>query len=93
MKLRYTSRARNDVEIAFAWYEEQRYGLGLEFLDCLEAAIETIIQMPELYARHHANFRRALVRRFPFSVFYTLEKEEIIVHAVFDTRQDPAKLP
>ena len=66
MKLRYTSRARDDVEIAFAWYEDQRYGLGLEFLDCVEAAIETIIQIPELYARHHANFRRALVRRFPF---------------------------
>ncbi len=93
MKLRYTSRARNDIEIAFAWYEEQRYGLGLEFLDCAEAAIETIIQMPKLYGRHHANFRRVLVRRFPFSIFYTLEKEEIIVHAVFDNRQDPKRLP
>ena len=93
MKLRYTSRSRNDVEIAFAWYEEQRYGLGLEFLDCVEAAIETIIQMPKLYARHHTNFRRALVRRFPFSIFYTLGKEEIIIHAVFDNRQDPERLP
>jgi len=94
MKLKYTGHAKADIEIAFTWYEEQRYGLGLEFLDCVQAAIETILQMPELYAIHHASFRRALVRRFPFSIFYTIEQEnEIIVHAVFDNRQDPARLP
>lgn len=31
MKLRYTDRAKNDVELAFAWYERQRRGLGFEF--------------------------------------------------------------
>ncbi len=93
MKLRYTDHARDDLEIALAWYEEQRHGLGLEFLDCVEAAIETILQMPKLYAKHHAEFRRVLIRRFPFSIFYTLEQDEIIVHAVFDNRQDPARLP
>ena len=76
MRLRYTDRARDDLEVAFAWYEKQRYGLGFEFLDCVEAAIETIIQMPKLYAKHHADFRRTLVRRFPFSIFYTLEKTQ-----------------
>ncbi len=86
MKLRYTDRAGEDLELAFIWYEDQRYGLGFEFLDCVEAAIETISRMPELYARHHADFRRTLVRRFPFSIFYTLEKEEIVVHAIFDNR-------
>ncbi|MFZ2631274.1 MAG: type II toxin-antitoxin system RelE/ParE family toxin [Desulfosalsimonadaceae bacterium] len=93
MELRYTDRALADLEIAFQWYETQRRRLGFEFLDCVEASIETIQQMPELYARHHENFRRALVRRFPFSVFYTIEDKEIVVHAIFDNRQDPEKLP
>ena len=93
MNLRYTDNAREDLKIAFSWYEEQRHGLGLDFLDCVEATIETIVQMPKLYAIHHKIFRRALVRRFPFSVFYTIEDETIIVHAVFDNRQDPARLP
>ncbi len=93
MKLRYTAWAKDDLDIAFAWYEGQRHGLGFEFLDCVEAAIETIIQMPKLYTKHHDNFRRALARRFPFSIFYTIEKKEIIVHAIFDNRQDPARLP
>jgi len=37
MKLRYTERAKGDVESAFVWYERQRRGLGFEFLDCVEA--------------------------------------------------------
>lgn len=93
MRLRYTDRAINDLEIAFQWYEAQRRRLGFEFLDCVEASIETIQQMPDLYAIHHEHFRRALVRRFPFAVFYTIEDKEIVVHAIFDNRQDPEKLP
>ena len=34
MILRYTDRSKDDVELAFAWYEKQRRGLGFEFLDC-----------------------------------------------------------
>jgi len=93
MKLRYTDNALKEIEIAFTWYESQRIGLGFEFLDCVEAAVETIIQMPKLYAEYHRHFRRSLIRRFPFSIFYTIETDEIIVHAVFDNRQDPARLP
>ncbi len=70
MRIRYTSRAGNDLDIAFEWYEGQRRGLGFDFLDCVEVTIETIQQMPKLYAEHHEHFRRALVRRFPFSIFY-----------------------
>jgi len=93
MKLRYTGKAKDDLEIAFGWYEEQRLGLGFEFLDCVEAMIETIQEFPKLYAMHHDRFRRALVRRFPFSIFYTIEEKDIIVHAIFDNRQDPVRLP
>ncbi len=28
--------AEADLAAAFCWYEEQRSGLGLEFLDCVE---------------------------------------------------------
>jgi len=48
MNLRYTDRSIDDLEIAFQWYETQRRRLGFEFLDCVEASIETIQKMPEL---------------------------------------------
>jgi len=52
MRLRYATRAKDDLHIAFEWYEEQRRGLGFEFLDCVEASIETIQQMPKLFAKN-----------------------------------------
>ena len=93
MKLRYTDRAKDDVELAFAWYERQRRGLGFEFLDCVEIAVKTIIENSEMYRIHYLKFRGCVVRRFPFSVFYTVEEKEIVVHSVFDNRQDPEKRP
>ena len=93
MKVSYTDTARADLETAFLWYEKQRHELGHEFLDCVELAIENILQMPKSYAVHHESFHRALIDRFPFAIFYTIEDDEIIIHAVFDTRQDPQKLP
>ncbi len=93
MKLRYTDRARDDVELAFAWYERQRRGLGFEFLDCVEVAVKSILENPEMYRQHYSNFRGYVIRRFPFSIFYTIENTDIIVHSVFDNRQDPEKRP
>lgn len=58
MKLRYTDRSLDDLEIAFQWYETQRRRLGFEFLDCVEASIETIQSMPELFAIHYEHFER-----------------------------------
>ena len=35
MNLRYTDRAKDDLELAFVWYERNRRGLGFEFLETL----------------------------------------------------------
>jgi toxin ParE1/3/4 len=93
MKMRYTERSKEDLDIAMAWYEKQRRGLGFEFLDCVEVAIKSIAQSPELYRKYYSQFRGCLVRRFPFIIFYSIEGDEIIVHSVFDSRQDPQKRP
>jgi plasmid stabilization system protein ParE len=33
--------------------------------------------------------RRALVRRFPYSIFYEIEPQQIIVYGVFHGARDP----
>lgn len=49
MNLVYTNQAEADLKNTFAWYEEKRKGLGYEFLNCVEAALQNIIVMPEMY--------------------------------------------
>ncbi|MCP4104063.1 MAG: type II toxin-antitoxin system RelE/ParE family toxin [Desulfobacteraceae bacterium] len=84
---------RDDLKLAFSWYEQQRRGLGFDFLDCVEVALHRIIENPEMYQIRYSNFRGCVTRRFPFSIFYTVESDEIVVHSVFDNRQDPEKRP
>ncbi len=93
MKLKYTPRAENDLRLAISWYEEQRTGLGLEFMDCVEFAVKRILAFPESYEKPYKFFHRCVIRRFPFSIFYTIKDEIVIIHAIFDNRQDPINLP
>lgn len=85
------SEAEEDVAQAFIWYEEQELGLGEEFLRCLDACIQFIRRNPEMYQVVHESYRRAVVRRFPYVVFYEHLDTTIIVYAVFHSSQDPKK--
>jgi toxin ParE1/3/4 len=93
MHLFYTDKSKDDVELAFTWYEKQQKGLGVQFLDSIEASLNNILNFPEMYEVCHSNFRRCVIPRFPFSIFYTIEAYQIVIHAVFNNRQDPQKRP
>ncbi|MFH1522031.1 MAG: type II toxin-antitoxin system RelE/ParE family toxin [archaeon] len=93
MILCYTDRAKDDLELAFKWYEKQKRRLGFEFLDCVEASLNNIHNFPEMHRVLYACFRRCIIKRFPFSIFYTIEGNEIVIHSVFDNRQNPEKRP
>jgi len=90
---RLTRDAEADVAGAYQWYEEQSLGLGLEFLSCVETALLSIERAPLMYPVVHETYRRALVRRFPYGIFYEFDQEhdECVVYAVFHCSQDPDK--
>ncbi len=83
--------AEQDLAEAYAWYEGRRTGLGEEFLSCVDARIEAIRRTPEIYAVVHENYRRGLVRRFPYAVFYDYVGDTMTVYCVFHTSRDPDK--
>ena len=83
--------AEQDLADAYAWYEERRPGLGEEFLNCVDACLEAIRRTPEIHATAHENYRRGLVRRFPYAIFYEYAKETVTVYGVFHTSRHPGK--
>lgn len=93
MKLLYTDRARADLETAFAWYERQQSGLGQDLLDNIENAIQQIVSNPKAQPLYHDPIRGCLIRRFPFTLFYSIEAEGLIIHSVFHHRLDTGKRP
>ena len=80
-----------DIAEAYVWYEDRRTGLGEEFLSSVEACMEGVRRHPETHPIVHDAYRRALIRRFPYGVFYGREEETVIVYAVFHTSRDPEK--
>ncbi len=83
--------AELDLAEAYAWYEERRTGLGEEFLSAADACFESIRRRPEMYPAVYETFRRALIRRFPYAVFYEIAETKVTVYAVFHTSRDPEK--
>ncbi len=83
--------AEQDIADAYAWYEDRRHGLGEEFLTCVDASIQRICRTPELPAKVHEDYRRALVRRFPYVIFYEYTGGTVTVYCVFHTSRDPDK--
>lgn len=69
-ELIFLPEARNDIAEAYLWHEEQSLGLGMDLLRCLEASFLSIQRNPLIYQIVHENYRRALARRFPYSIFF-----------------------
>ena len=53
--------ACNELDEADNWYESQKIGLGDDFLEQIEAALDRICQMPESYSVVYRDVRRSIV--------------------------------
>jgi len=83
--------AEQDLAEAYAWYEGRRIGLGEEFLSSVDACIQNILRNPELHRVVHEDYRRGLVRRFPYAIFYEYAGDTVTLYCVFHTSRDPEK--
>jgi toxin ParE1/3/4 len=63
--------ARAELDNSVAYYEEQKAGLGLDFLSEVEQTIGKIQQNPNIGAPYKIlELRRYVVQRFPYLIFY-----------------------
>ena len=61
------------------WYESRRSGLGREFNVAVEQTIERIVVHPLAHPRIHGETRRAVLDRFPYSVYFRLAGDDMVV--------------
>ena len=74
---------------AYEWYEEQKLGLGEEFLNELDNIYLKLESHPEYFGKVKKSFRQAALKRFPFVIVYEIIKTEVVVFAVFHTSRNP----
>lgn len=78
-----------DIQEAFEYYEDYQEGQGAVFLRYVDTAFDQLRRFPESGARFHGSYRRLLIPRFPFGIFYTVESRGVVIAGVMDTRRDP----
>ena len=74
---------------AALFYERQARGLGTEFLDDVQRAIDRFRDNPKLGQVVVNELRRGLLSRFPFSLIYAVEAEAVLIVAVAHQRRHP----
>ena len=80
--------ASRDLGDAFDWYESRRAGLGLSFLADAATTFQRIEELPTSFPLYYREARRAMMRRFPYKVFFILDGESVIVIRVLHASQD-----
>jgi len=78
-----------DIQAAAVWYEDQRFGLGSRFLDELDLVFQRIKDNPQQFPCMEGDVHRALLRHFPYGVYFLAESEAINVLAVLHLHREP----
>lgn len=83
--------AELDIAEAQLWYEAQRNGLGTEFHSEISQVIERLGESPLIYQIVYKDVHRAIVRRFPYLIWYRVFGEVVTVIACTHAKQAPEK--
>ena len=91
MNLRIVFRpaAKQEFDDAADRYNEQRPGLGEEFIVEIDQAVAKAAANPEHYPIVFGEVRRAVARRFPYSVYFRVRRNTMVVLSVFHGRRNP----
>jgi len=80
-----------DLAEAADWYRNSRSGLETEFLRDFQETWSTVERNPLQYQIVEREMRRAMLRRFPYSVMYVLSDDALLIVGCLHARRNPAR--
>jgi|ERR1035437_11139587 toxin ParE1/3/4 len=81
-------RAKTDIVEIKKWYRSQKPGLEDEFVSELNENLSLLNQSPLLFEIKHKNFRAVILKRFPYLVYYFIDKNNVHILAVLAAKQN-----
>lgn len=85
----FLPEAREEFDSAANWYENRKKGLGRAFTLAINQIIERFAANPQIHAIVHRDIRKAVVRGYPYCVFYRLDQGNLIILSVFHASHEP----
>lgn len=81
-RIEYWPEARADVREIYQYYESCSSGLGERFAEALQLAVHRVGSAPELSGIFRGDIRAAVLRTFPYVIYYQIADERIGIVAV-----------
>lgn len=89
LPLVFQAGVRDEIDEAYTWYEDQRQGLGEDFLAAIQVVLDRIESAPEIHAPIYQAVRHGRLKRFPYAVYYRIEPDRIAVIAIHHSKRNP----
>lgn len=88
--------AEADMDAAVGWYAGQRAGLGVKLIRAIDACLKSVRRWPQarriVFDQLDPPVRRALIPRFPYSIYYVVIPGAVHVLGCLDQHRDPDEL-
>ncbi len=81
--------ADSEIAEAVQYYEAHKYGLGLDFLEEVERALDQISTNPEASRQIGRRIRRKVLWRFPYNLIYAVYTDRIRIVACAHQKRRP----
>jgi plasmid stabilization system protein ParE len=92
-RIRWTSRAANQLQEAAVYLEQERKGTGLPFVGQVEAILKVACIHPQVFPRvpevSGNQVRRGLVRRYGYWIIYEIRAKDLLVLSVWHGSREP----
>ena len=87
----FRKRASSELDRAFKIYEKERVGLGSEFIEELDEYLDELETRPKSFRVIVKNYRIAVMQRFPFEIFFFIDKQKVVIANIFHTSRRPLR--
>ena len=91
LPLSINPQAEEETQKAARWYEGESQGLGAAFLELAEQTLTAISENPLRFPLVYRDVRRALLKRFPYGVFFRVQSNRIRVLAIMHLSRDTGR--
>lgn len=87
--IRLRREAQKEYDEAAEWYEDRRKGLGLRYLFALQKMLHRIIESPDSFPVVFEDVREAVMRKWPYAIYFQVKDEYVLVLAIFHASREP----
>ena len=89
MQIEFTEPAFIELDDAIEYYEFEFSGLGKKFLEEVLETLSLINKFPELFSKNSEHTRKAILRKFPYNLIYSILNDRIYIIAVAHQNRNP----